>query len=142
MQVSAYVLFIQRHCHVFLPSSSIEFCTPCKMLETFLRWSVCFLGTFRVDLHNFFNFKNSIDPSKKVQFTKSSTTDCVLKFLDVIFSFDVTSKQILVDALSKPTNNLTYLIPSTCFLGEILERSRKVQLKVNSKLEATSIRNI
>ena len=58
---------------------------------------------------------NSIDSPKKMQFTISCPTDNVLEFLDLTLSSDATSKQILVDVFSKPTNSFTYLMPSTCF---------------------------
>ena len=68
---------------------------------------------------------NFIDSSKKIQFSISCPTDNVLEFLDLTLSFDVTSKQILVDVFSKPTNSFTYVMPSTCFPEEILKRSQK-----------------
>ena len=42
---------------------------------------------------------SSIDSSTKMQFTKSCPTENVLEFLDLTLSFDVTSKQILINPL-------------------------------------------
>ena len=57
----------------------------------------------------------SIHSSKNISFTISGPTDNALEFLDLTLSFDVLSKQILVDVFSKPTNSFTYVMPSTCF---------------------------
>ena len=68
---------------------------------------------------------NSIDSSQKMQFTISCPTDNVLEFLDP------TSKQILVDVFSKPTNSFTYLMPSTCFPRRNIENvPERVALKL------------
>ena len=66
---------------------------------------------------------NSIDLSKKMQFTISCPTDNVLGFLDLTLSFNATSKQILVDVFSKPTNSFTYVMPSTCLLRRNIEKT-------------------
>ena len=60
----------------------------------------------RDDLDKFFNFMNSIDSSKKIQFTISCSTDNASEFLHLTLSFDVIPKQILVGVFSKPTNSL------------------------------------
>ena len=80
----------------------------------------------RDDLDKFFNFINSIDSSKKIQFTISCPTDNVLEFLDLTLSFDTTSKQILVDVFSKHTNSFTYAMPSTCFPRRNIEKIPEV----------------
>ena len=88
---------------------------------------------------------NSIDSSKKLQFTISCPTDSVLEFLDLTFSSDVTPKQILVDVFSEPTNSLF----TKCLLHVSLWRStekvpKSVALKLrqicdtNSKLKMRS----
>ena len=66
---------------------------------------------------------NSKDSSKKVQFHTSCPTDNVLELLELTLSFDVTSKQILVDVFSKPTNSFTYVMPSTCFPRRNIQKS-------------------
>ena len=58
-------------------------------------------------LDKLFNFMNSIDSSKKLQFTISCTTDNVLDSLDLTLSYDVTSKQSLEDVSTKPINSYT-----------------------------------
>ena len=65
---------------------------------------------------------NSKGSSKKVQFHASCPTDNVLELLELTLSFDVTSKQILVDVFSKPTNSFTYVMPSTCFPRRNIEK--------------------
>ena len=65
----------------------------------------------RDDFNKLFNFMYSIDPFKKRQFTISCPIDDVLEFLDLTLYFDATSKQILVNVFSKPTNSFTYVIP-------------------------------
>ena len=65
---------------------------------------------------------SSIDSSTKMQFTKSCPTENVLEFLDLTLSFDVTSKQILIDAFSKPTTSFTYVMPFTCFPRRNIEK--------------------
>ena len=46
------------------------------------------------DLDQFFDLMNFIDSSQKIQFTISCPTNNVLEFLDLILSFEATSKQI------------------------------------------------
>ena len=46
------------------------------------------------DLDQFFDLMNFIDSSQKIQFTISCPTNNVLGFLDLILSFEATSKQI------------------------------------------------
>ena len=85
----------------------------------------------RDDLDNFFNFMNSIDSSKTLQFCISCLSDHVLEVLDVTLSFHVTSKQILVDVFSKPTNGFTYVMSSTCFPWRNIEKGlRKCSFNV------------
>ena len=58
-----------------------------------------------------------------MQFTISCPTDNVLGFLDLTLSFNATSKQILVDVFSKPTNSFTYVMPSTCLLRRNIKKT-------------------
>ena len=66
---------------------------------------------------------NSIDSSKKIQFTISCSTDNASEFLHLTLSFDVIPKQILVDVFSKPTNSFTYVMPSTCLLRRNIKKT-------------------
>lgn len=78
-------------------------CCKCLCDDKFVLWK-----HFRDDLDNFFNFMNPIASSYKTKFTISCPiTDNVLEFLDLTFSFDVISKQILVDVFSRYTDSFT-----------------------------------
>ena len=52
---------------------------------------------------------NTINPSKKIQFTIFCSPDNALESLDLTLSFDVTPKQILLDIFCKPTISFTYM---------------------------------
>ena len=86
-------------------------------------------------LDNFFNFMNSIDSSKTLQFCISCLPDHVLEVLDVTLSFHVTSKQILVNVFSKHTNGFPYVMSSTCFPWRNTEKGlRKCSFNVRMYL--------
>ena len=59
--------------------------------------------------------------SKKFQFTMDIPNN-TLEFLDLKHKFDKNSKQISVEAFAKDTNSFTYVLPSTCFRKNNIER--------------------
>ena len=64
---------------------------------------------------------NKVDSTKKFQFTMDVATN-TLEFLDLKHKFDKNSKQISVDVFAKDTNSFTYVLPSTCFCKNNIER--------------------
>ena len=60
----------------------------------------------------FFLFMNTVDQTKKFQFTMEIAEDS-LEFLDLKLKFDIETKHISVDVFSKTTNSFTCVLPST-----------------------------
>ena len=60
-----------------------------------------------------FHFMNSVDQTKKIQFTMEIAEDS-LEFLDLKLKFDIETKHISADVFSKTANSFTYVLPSTC----------------------------
>ena len=75
----------------------------------------------REELDTFFNYLNTIDTTKKIQFTMSIGDKEGLEFLDLKLSLDHLTKKIIVDVYSKPTNSFTYVTPSTCYPRKNIE---------------------
>ena len=67
---------------------------------------------------------NKVDPTRKIQFTMEVATD-TLEFLDLKLKFDKESKQISVDVFAKDTETFTYVLPSTGFPQNSIERIPK-----------------
>ena len=67
------------------------------------------------ELHKFFEFMNSIDTPGEIKFTMSvANNNSILEFLDISLHINEHNK-IFVDVYAKPTNSLTYVLPSTCY---------------------------
>ena len=70
------------------------------------------------ELHKFLQFMNSIDTSGKIKFTMSiANNNSVLEFLDLRLHINEHNK-ICVNVYAKPTNSLSYVLPSTCYPKE------------------------
>ena len=61
----------------------------------------------------FLEYLNNIDKAGKIQFTTQAAGDDGLEFLDL--RLKMVNGKISIDDFSKPTNNFTYLLPSTCY---------------------------
>ena len=61
----------------------------------------------------FLEYLNKIDKTGKIQFTVQATGDDKWEFLDL--KLKMVNGKISVDVFSKPTNSLTYVLPSTCY---------------------------
>ena len=57
----------------------------------------------------------SLDPMKKIQFTMKVADDSGLEFLDLLLKYDKVKCKISVDVYAKPTNSFTYVLPTTCY---------------------------
>ena len=66
------------------------------------------------EFQKFFEFMKNVDTTGKVNFTTSVANESLLEFLDLILHLDERNK-ICVDVFAKPTNSLTYVLPSTCY---------------------------
>ena len=67
------------------------------------------------ELHKFFEFMNSIDTSGKIKFTMLlANNNSILEFVDLSLHINKQNK-ICVNVYAKPTNSLTYVLPSTCY---------------------------
>ena len=72
-------------------------------------------GTTLQELHKFLQFMNSIDTSGKIKLTMSiANNNSVLEFLDLRLHINEHNK-ICVNVYAKPTNSLSYVLPSTCY---------------------------
>ena len=72
---------------------------------------------FLQEIHKFFEFMNSTDTSSgnNVYIIMSiANNDSVLEFLDLSLHI-YEHKKICVDVYTKSTNNFTYVLPSTCY---------------------------
>ena len=76
------------------------------------------------ELDIFFDYRNKVDSTKKIQFTVKVATN-ILEFLDLKLKFDKESKQISVDLFAKDTENFIYVLPSTCFPKNNIENIPK-----------------
>ena len=72
------------------------------------------------ELKTFFHFMNTVDQTKKIQFTMEIAEDS-LEFLDLKLKFDIETKHISADVFSKTTDSFTYVLPSTCFPKSSIE---------------------
>ena len=66
------------------------------------------------ELYKFFEFMNSIDTSGNIKFTSVAIDNSILEFLDLCLHINEDNK-ICVDVYTKPANNFTYVLPSTCY---------------------------
>ena len=67
------------------------------------------MESLQKELHNFFEFTNSIDTSGKIKFTMSiANNDSALEFLDLSLHINK-HNNICVDVYAKPTNSFTYV---------------------------------
>ena len=66
---------------------------------------------------------NSINPSKRIQFTLSCLTDSVLELLDLTLSFDDTLKTEVLKLFITPTNSFDYVMLSACFPWRNIEKN-------------------
>ena len=62
---------------------------------------------------SFLEYLNNIDDTGKIKFTMQVADDNGLESLDLILKIE--NGRISVDIYSKPTNNFTYVLPSTCY---------------------------
>ena len=65
-------------------------------------------------LPDFLDYLNYIDSTWKIKFTMQIADENGLEFLNLKLKMNENSK-ITVEVFSKPTNSLTYVMPSTCY---------------------------
>ena len=77
------------------------------------------------ELHKFFEFINSINTSGKIKFTLSvANNNSILEFLDLSLHINEDNK-ICVYVYAKPTNSFTFVLPSTCYPKNSINKVRQ-----------------
>ena len=61
----------------------------------------------------FLDYLNSLDDTGKIKFTMQVTDENRLEFLHL--KLKIVEEKINVNVYSKPTNSITYVLPSTCY---------------------------
>ena len=90
---------------------ALEYSPPVLCWKTF-RDDVFIVWSHSLDELKTFHFMNTVDQTKKIQFTMEIAEDS-LELLDLKLKFDIETKHISVDVFSKTTNSFTYVLPST-----------------------------
>ena len=98
---------------IFFDNSALDYnCSPIMWKRfrdnVFVVWTH---GYAAVNL--FLDYLNSLDDTGKIKFTMQVTDENRLEFLHL--KLKIVEEKINVNVYSKPTNSITYVLPSTCY---------------------------